>query len=125
MLLTLSAGCVSDAGSVFRGGPHQTTQVQVTEGQRFSLEVYDNPSIGYNWRLEARPDAEVASFVREEVERKGEGHGAGGVTRYLFDAHSRGSTTVKLFNCWRCNRTPTTNESKANSGEAVFRITVR
>lgn len=131
LVLLPLAGCgagsaVNDYGKVVKGAKGATVQVQVRQGERFSLAVSDNPSIGDDWELVELPDAKVASFISEERQSQGEAPGSGGTTYFVFNGKRPGTTEVRLLNCWRCgqNKTPTTEESKRQSGEAVFAVTV-
>ncbi|GAT64608.1 chagasin family peptidase inhibitor I42 [Planomonospora sphaerica] len=128
------AGCaagsaVSDHGKVTAGRIGTNVQVEVAPGQRFSLAVDENASVGDSWRMEALPDVAVASFISDEYEHEGEpGTTGGGGTRYfVFNAKRPGTTAVTLSNCWRCavDRVPADEQSRRLSGEATFRITVR
>ncbi|MGP3912459.1 protease inhibitor I42 family protein [Nonomuraea sp. 10N515B] len=126
------AGCgggtaVSDYGMVVKGAKGTTVAVEVRPGQRFSLAVADNPSVGDDWSLVAVPDTKVASFISEEHESEGGGPGSGGTTYFVFNPKRPGTTEIRLFNCWRCgqDRTPATEESRRQSGEAIFAVTVK
>ncbi|MDP4508274.1 protease inhibitor I42 family protein [Nonomuraea turcica] len=126
------AGCgggtaVSDYGMVVKGAKGTTVHVEVRPGQRFSLAVADNPSVGDDWSLVAVPDTKVASFISEEHEGEGGGPGSGGTTYFVFNPKRPGTTEIRLFNCWRCgqDRTPATEESRRQSGEAIFAVTVK
>ena len=132
MLALLAAGCgggsaVSDLGTVVKGAKGATVQVELRPGQRFSLAVADNPSVGDNWELVAVPDAKVASFISEEHESKSDTPGAARTSYFVFNSKRPGTTEVRLLDCWRCGqaKTPSTEESKQQSGEAIFAITVK
>ncbi|MFI6480616.1 protease inhibitor I42 family protein [Nonomuraea sp. NPDC050663] len=126
-LLICLTGCgagsaVSDYGTVIEGALGTTTRVEVTKGQRFSLAVPDNASVGDNWELVELPDPKVASYISEEYESEGEAPGSGGTGYFVFNAKWPGTTEVRLFNCWRCkDRAQATPES----GEAIFAVTVK
>jgi predicted secreted protein len=126
-----AAGCgagsaVNDLGVVVKGAKGKTVQVQLGTGQRFSLAVTDNPSVGDSWTLEAVPDTKVASFISHEKRPQGEGPGAGSTSYFVFNTKHPGTTEIKLFDCWRCGgTTPSTDESRQQSGEAIFALTVR
>ncbi|WP_188187699.1 protease inhibitor I42 family protein [Nonomuraea sp. SYSU D8015] len=131
LLATFAAGCgggtaVSDYGTVVKGAKGATVRVEVKSGQRFSLAVPANPSVGDSWSLAAMPDTKVASYISEEHEREGDGVGAGGTTYFVFNSKRPGTTEIRLHDCWRCgqDRTPKTEESRRMSGEAVFSVTV-
>ncbi|GAA4955877.1 putative secreted protein [Nonomuraea thailandensis] len=131
LLALLVAGCgagsaVSDYGKVVKGSKGATVQVEVHSGQRFSLAVTDNPSVGDSWELVELPDAKVASFISEEHQGEGGGPGSGRTTYFVFNGKLPGTTEIRLFDCWRCGQaaTPATEESRQQSGEAVFAVTV-
>nr|WP_260408015.1 protease inhibitor I42 family protein [Planomonospora venezuelensis] len=128
------AGCgagsaVYDYGEVVEGGVGRSTEVEVAPGQRFSLAVEDNASVGDSWKLGPLPDPKVASFISAEYESEGgeDTTGGGGVRYFVFNAKQRGTTAVTLSNCWRCTagRVPSDEQSRRLSGDAVFRITVK
>ncbi|MFI6322680.1 protease inhibitor I42 family protein [Nonomuraea sp. NPDC050556] len=126
LVLPLAGACspgsaVNNYGKVVQGTKGTTVQVEVAKGQRFSLAVPDNASIGDSWELVAVPDAKVASFISKEHEQKSDAPGAGGTSYFVFNAKQPGSTEVKLFDCYRCGTAKTTPES----GEAIFEITVK
>ncbi|WP_344470559.1 protease inhibitor I42 family protein [Nonomuraea monospora] len=131
LLALLAAGCgggsaVSDYGKVIKGSKGATVQVEVRSGQRFSLAVVDNPSVGDNWDLVEVPDAKVASFISEEHEGGSEEPGSGRTAYFVFNGKQPGTTEIRLFDCWRCGqaKTPGTEESRQQSGEAIFAVTV-
>ncbi|WP_433430849.1 protease inhibitor I42 family protein [Nonomuraea sp. CA-141351] len=132
MLALLVAGCgggsaVSDLGTVVKGAKGSNVRVELRSGQRFSLAVADNPSVGDNWDLVAVPDPKVASFISEEHKRTGDGVGAGGTTYFVFNSKRPGTIEIRLRDCWRCGQatTPPNEESRQQSGEAVFAVTVK
>ncbi|MEV0383676.1 protease inhibitor I42 family protein [Nonomuraea sp. NPDC050643] len=131
LIALLLTGCgggsaVSDYGTVIKGAKGATVPVEVRPGQRFSLAVSDNPSVGDNWDLVAVPDTKVASYISEERESDGDAPGSGGTTYFVFNGKQPGSTEIRLRNCWRCgqDKTPSTEESRRESGEAIFTVTV-
>ncbi|WP_336205466.1 protease inhibitor I42 family protein [Nonomuraea sp. LPB2021202275-12-8] len=129
-LVTVGCGAgsaVSDFGTVFTGAKGQTTRVELGTGQRFSLAVPDNASVGDSWALVAVPDPKVASYISEEHESDGGGPGSGGTTYFVFNAKRPGTAEIRLHNCWRCGtgRTPSGADSVRESGEAIFRVTVK
>lgn len=128
----LVAGCgagsaVNDLGTVVKGGKGQTVQVAAEPGDRFSLAVPDTPSIGDNWSLVAVPDPAVASFISKEHRTPDDkGPGSPGVGYFVFNAKHAGTTRITLYDCWRCQgKTPSADQSKQESGEAVFELTVK
>lgn len=131
LLPLLVTGCgagsaVSDYGKVVKGSKGATVRVEVRPGQRFSLAVSDNPSVGDSWDLVEVPDAKVASYISEERESDGDQPGSGGTSYFVFNGKQPGTTEIRLRDCWRCGqaKTPSTEESKQQSGEAVFAVTV-
>ncbi|MER5997063.1 protease inhibitor I42 family protein [Nonomuraea angiospora] len=131
-LALLAAGCgggsaVSDFGTVVKGSKGTTVPVELRPGQRFSLAVADNPSVGDEWKLVAVPDPKVASFISEEHKTEGGGVGAGGTTYFVFNSKRPGTTEIKLYDCWRCGQatTPPDEQSRQQSGEAVFTVSVK
>ncbi|WP_246266772.1 protease inhibitor I42 family protein [Nonomuraea typhae] len=132
LLAVTAAGCgagsaVSDYGTVIKGGKGQSVPVEVGQGQRFSLTVPDNPSVGDQWSLVEVPDAKVASFISEEHESEGGAPGSNGTGYFVFNAKRQGTTVVKLYNCWRCGteKTPSAPDSIRESGTATFTVTVK
>ncbi|MER6948588.1 protease inhibitor I42 family protein [Nonomuraea sp. NPDC000554] len=128
----LVAGCgagsaVNDLGTVVKGAKGTTVSVELGQGKRFSLAVADNASVGDSWTLEAVPDPKVASFISKEYRSEGGGPGSGGTSYFAFNTKHAGTTEIKLYNCWRCGKatTPTNEQSKQQSGEAIFAITVK
>ncbi|MCP2350331.1 protease inhibitor I42 family protein [Nonomuraea roseoviolacea] len=127
LIAAVTAGCgggaaVSDLGVVVKGAKGATVPVELRSGQRFSLAVPDDRSAGDSWTLEALPDATVASFISKEARRDD----ARGVTYFVFNAKRPGTSTIRLYDCWRCGgaTTPPTEESRLRSGEAIFDLTV-
>ncbi|GAA3708454.1 hypothetical protein GCM10022224_087490 [Nonomuraea antimicrobica] len=126
--LLLVAGCaagsaVSDYGKVIKGSADATVRAEVRPGQRFSLTVPDNPSVGDDWELVEVPDAKVASFISEEHEGESDLPGAGGTAYFVFNGKQPGSTEIRLRNCRMCRQTPAP-EGGGQTVEAVFVITV-
>ncbi|MEV0147934.1 MULTISPECIES: protease inhibitor I42 family protein [unclassified Nonomuraea] len=121
------AGCgggaaVSDLGVIVKGAKGATVPVELHSGQRFSLAVPDDPAAGDSWTLEAVPDAQVASYISKELRRDG----SSGTAYFVFNTKRPGTTSVRLYDCWRCGgaTSPPTEESRLRSGEAVFDLTV-
>ncbi|TMR92445.1 protease inhibitor I42 family protein [Nonomuraea basaltis] len=132
MVALLVAGCgggsaVNDFGTVVKGSKGETVRVELRPGQRFSLAVADNPSVGDSWSLVEAPDAKVASYISKERESEGDAPGSGGTAYFVFNSKRPGTAEIRLFNCWRCgqDRTPKDEESRRQSGEAIFAVTVR
>ena len=125
-----AGSAVNDYGQIFKGAKGSTVNVAVGTGQRFSLAVADNPSIGDQWRLMEVPDAKVASFISKEYVSDGGGPGSGGTSYFVFNSKQPGNTEIRLQDCWRCpsatpSATPVDAQSKAQSGEAIFSVIVK
>ncbi|MFC4060120.1 protease inhibitor I42 family protein [Planomonospora corallina] len=134
VLVTLVGGCgggraVGDYGKVAEGRVGATVPVEVAPGERFSLAVAENASVGDSWKLEELPDVALLSYIGDEYEHGGEPGttGGGGTRYYVFNAKRPGTASVTISNCWRCpvGRVPADEQSRRYSGEATFRITVR
>ncbi|GAA3139100.1 hypothetical protein GCM10010466_32800 [Planomonospora alba] len=133
-LAVLVAGCgggraVGDYGKVTEGRIGATAEVEVAPGERFSLAVAENASVGDSWKLEELPDVALLSYIGDEYEHEGgsDTTGGGGTRYYVFNAKRPGTASVTVSNCWRCpaGRVPADEQSRRRSGEATFRITVR
>ncbi|MFG1615228.1 protease inhibitor I42 family protein [Nonomuraea wenchangensis] len=131
LLLAACGGCgagsaVSDLGTVVKGAKGATVPVELRSGQRFSLAVTGNASVGDSWSLKAVPDTKVVSFISQEHQDESDRPGSGGTIYFVFNAKQPGTTEVRLFDCWRCGAggTPESEESRSQSGEAVFTLTV-
>ncbi|MEV0197742.1 hypothetical protein [Nonomuraea sp. NPDC050691] len=127
LIAAVAAGCgggaaVSDLGVVVKGAKGATVPVELRSGQRFSLAVPDDRSADDDWTLEALPDAHVASYISKEARRED----SQAVTYFVFNAKRPGTTTIRLYDCWRCGgaTTPPTEESRLRSGEAIFNLSV-
>ena len=87
--------------------------VRVSAGDRFSLLVSENTSVGDSWELRQRPEAAVVRFVRDEARGRlldrfrAPSDGGPSKTRYFtFEATAPGTVTIKLYNCFRGCRKP-------------------
>ncbi|SEK90096.1 protease inhibitor I42 family protein [Nonomuraea pusilla] len=132
LLASALTGCgagsaVNDLGTVAKGAKGSTVRVEVRQGDRFSLAVAENASVGDHWSLEAVPDAKVASYISKEYRSDGGGTGSGGTSYFVFNAKHAGTAEIRLRDCWRCGgaATPATEESRRESGEALFQVTVK
>lgn len=127
-LLAPLTGCGSgnlDHGEVFRPTAAGGSAVAVDAGEVFSLALDQNASIGDNWSLRTAPDAGIATATGEEYVAGGGGAGGGGTRYFVFRAERAGRTTLTLFNCYRCDRTPETADSRAHSRTVTVDLTVR
>jgi predicted secreted protein len=91
-----------------RGGPAEFTvedrTIAVASGESFTIAVEDNPSVGDDWLLSDEPDEEIVTAEGDHyvADPEEEDTAGGGGTRYFrFEAHSVGTTTVELLNCYR------------------------
>lgn len=122
LLALLAAGCgsgsaVNDLGTVVKGAKGTTVSAELGAGKRFSLAVPD--SADDEWDLVAVPDARVASYISEERDS--------GTSYFVFNSKYPGTAEIRLRDCHGCggSSTPPTEESRRESGEAIFEITVR
>ncbi|NUR86004.1 MAG: hypothetical protein HOY71_18140 [Nonomuraea sp.] len=122
LLALLAAGCgsgsaVSDLGTVVKGAKGATVGAELPTGRRFSLAV--TGSADDEWDLVEVPDAKVASYISEEHE--------GDTTYFVFNSKYPGAAEIRLRDCHACagSSTPPTEESRRESGEAIFTITVK
>ncbi|NUO99554.1 MAG: hypothetical protein HOV96_00975 [Nonomuraea sp.] len=122
LLALLATGCgsgsaVNDLGTVVEGAKGTTVRAELPAGRRFSLAV--PASADDAWDLVAVPDAKVASYISEEHE--------GATDYFVFNTKYPGTAEIRLRDCRRCggSTTPSTEESRRESGEAIFAITVK
>lgn len=103
------AGCGSDAADRSGGTTVESSAivtvtgsgpVSLRVGQQLDVTLESNPTTGYDWLIDAAPDAAV-------IEQAGEPSyqpapvasnvvGSGGTTTFRFDARAAGTTTVVL-----------------------------
>jgi inhibitor of cysteine peptidase len=110
LALLVAAGCsagsaVRDYGTVVKGREGVTSQVQLAQGQRFTLAV-PSDAAGDDWELAGVPDAKVASFISEEHQSDQN------MTYFVFNAKSPGNAEIRL------------RVTAPSDGEAVFAVTV-
>lgn len=100
-----------DGGSADDGAPakkvfkEDDTSIKVAVGEKFGIRVDENASIGDAWKLVSAPDPSILkdegnSYKAEPGEPK---PGSGGQREFKFKARAPGSTTVTLFDCYRCS----------------------
>ncbi len=73
-------------------------------GDRFTLSVEANPSVGDGWRVADTFDDSVVAFIGEDFESDdptGEAVGAGGTVVFTFEAVGPGATVITLENLFR------------------------
>lgn len=98
------------------------TSITVDAGDRFSIVVRDNASIGDDWSVRSQPDEAVVTPEGDvHVSEGGSGTGGGGKRYFTFTARKAGTGEVELFNCSRCGTAPESKDSRA----VTFQITVR
>lgn len=123
LLLTLYslAALLTSGPTVF--GP-QDTVISVAPGERFSIELADNPSTGYRWSVTPpAPDHHVLRQLGTHFDADAPGTAGAGGTRYLdFQAVRPGVTELGLRFCFKCG---TEEGDRGDGGERLaFRITV-
>jgi inhibitor of cysteine peptidase len=102
VLLALTAACGT---STDEPTSHPTTDGRVTAdvGERFTLTVDENASLGERWYLATpKPDDSVVRGRGQRYESDSEGEpvpGAGGGRVFTFEATGTGSTRIVLLHC--------------------------
>jgi inhibitor of cysteine peptidase len=71
----------------------QDSDITVTRGATFVIELPATPSTGYSWSAQ---DDELVSLENSEPVRGGSAPGAAGMQRLTFRAQATGSTTLEL-----------------------------
>lgn len=81
------------------------TEIVVSPGDRFSVQVPDDPDDGYRWIIaEPRPDPAVLKAVGGREVPDGPPPSATGPQHYLdFEALRAGRTDLRLLRCLRCS----------------------
>ncbi|WP_078859613.1 protease inhibitor I42 family protein [Streptomyces rubellomurinus] len=120
--LAASASNQPDRGRIL--GPDERS-VTLTPGDRFSIAVEDNASIGDDWSIvDPRADTAVVAAV-DQVTDYPPGYekyiGGGGTAYYIFEAKGRGTTTITLHNCFRICDDPEIGKDVYNT----YTVTVR
>ncbi|MEU6235207.1 protease inhibitor I42 family protein [Kitasatospora sp. NPDC047058] len=137
LAVVLAAGLTA-CGQGGPGGPARgrvlgadERSVSVAPGERFSVSVRDNASVGDYWSLaDPQPDAAVVAKVDEVLDTPDDAEGkdgAGGTRFYVFEARSAGTTTITLFNCFRslCNDPKTSDQDRTLLVRNTYTVTVR
>ena len=112
VLVTGCGGSGSAGGTTFDnpGAP-----LSVEAGKPFALTLPENPSTGYRWRFETRPDDEIVRFEDSsfELEEGGEDRdGAGGTRTFRFRAGRIGRTEFELASVFDSGGTERTGDSR-------------
>lgn len=104
ILETFRAVAVDGGGPEDGASDGDGTAVSASVGERFTLSVEANPSVGDGWQVAGTFDDSVVSFVGEEFESDdptGEMVGAGGTVVFTFEAVGAGTTVITLENHFR------------------------
>ncbi|GAA0470373.1 MULTISPECIES: protease inhibitor I42 family protein [Streptomyces] len=102
----------------------QDTVISVSPGERFSIELDDNPGTGYRWTIESpAPDPHVLKPAGSHYDAREPVTAGSGGTRYLeFQAVREGRTELSLRHCFQCG---TDRADPDRGGELLaFRVTV-
>ncbi|POX39719.1 hypothetical protein C3486_17080 [Streptomyces sp. Ru73] len=114
--------------AVLTAGPEvygpQDTVISVSPGERFVIELDDNPSTGYRWSIESpAPDPDVLKPAGSHYDADEPVVTGSGGTRYLeFQAVRAGRTELALRHCFQCG----TGQADPDRGgeQLAFRVTV-
>jgi len=109
LVAALAAGCTEssapDDSLPDRGReyPVDTKRVTVGVGERFSVVVTSNASIGDNWVMRVQPDQAVLTTTGADYvpDASGDVVGGGGREFFVFTGKAAGTTTFELYNCFR------------------------
>lgn len=111
-------------------GPEERS-VTLAVGERFTIAVRDNTSVGDRWSVvDPKPDAAVAALADEKLdlpEKSKTADGVGGTRFYTFEAKGGGTTAVTLLNCFRgyCNLPAPSDENRKMIVRTTYTVTVR
>jgi len=103
------------------------TTIKVAVGEKFGIRVKENASIGDAWKLVSQPDDRILedegnSYKADQAEPM---PGSGGQREFKFKARAAGTTTVTLFDCYRCaGNGQVSPENSAYAKRITFTITV-
>ncbi|GAB2778793.1 protease inhibitor I42 family protein [Streptomyces daliensis] len=102
------------------------TSVSVAPGETFSLQLEENASTGYRWRVEEpEPDADVVTGTGSRYEADEPVLVGSGGGRYLdFRAGEPGHTKIKLLYCRQCG-TPDEDTGSPEATTVTFDVTVQ
>jgi inhibitor of cysteine peptidase len=71
--------------------------IEVKSGEQFVIQLDSNPTTGYAWAVQSNTDPAVAKKTASQyLAAQPAVVGSGGVQRLVFDARTRGSTTIVL-----------------------------
>ncbi|WP_051872394.1 protease inhibitor I42 family protein [Streptomyces sclerotialus] len=102
----------------------QDTVISVSSGERFSIELDDNPGTGFRWSIESpAPDPRVLKPAGSHYEAREPVVAGSGGTRYLeFQAVRAGRAELTLRHCFQCG---TDRADPGRGGERLaFSVTV-
>ncbi|MET9294928.1 protease inhibitor I42 family protein [Streptomyces sp. NPDC003077] len=99
------------------------TKITVSAGDRFSVQLAENPATGYRWVLaDPRPDPAVLRSVGGHYDATERITADPGGTRYLdFVATGSGRTRIELRRCFRCG---TEGADQRDAKRVTFRVVV-
>ena len=118
---------VEDGAPVKKVFKEDDTTIKVAVGEKFGIRVKENASIGDAWRLVSAPDPSILkdegnSYKADSAEPM---PGSGGQREFKFKARATGTTTVTLFDCYRCSGAGEVSpENSAYAKRITFTVTV-
>jgi predicted secreted protein len=103
LALTLG-GCGGNSPAPIQEFTRGDSTISVEVGDRFTISLDANPSVGDDWRVVAGADAGVVELRQEQLapDEPDGPPGSGGTEIFEFEAVSPGTTELELFNCYRC-----------------------
>jgi predicted secreted protein len=112
LIALLVSGCGADAPNQPTNAPADhgkefdgtvTPHIQVKPGERFSVVLPENASVGDKWELKAPPDQKIAKTEEDDyVSDSGPGNvGGGGKRFFVFTAAQAGDSSIEVYNCFR------------------------
>ncbi|MEU1289829.1 protease inhibitor I42 family protein [Kitasatospora sp. NPDC005856] len=138
VLAAIMAAGLTACGQDGPGGPDrgrvlgaEERSVTLAVGERFTIAVRDNTSVGDRWSVvDPKPDAAVAALAEEKLdlpEKSKTADGVGGTRFYTFEAKGSGTTAVTLLNCFRgyCNLPAPSDENRKMIVRTTYTVTVR
>jgi predicted secreted protein len=103
----LATGCGADAPAPTGHGrefPATTTpHISIKNGERFSVVVEENASVGDRWQIKGGPDPKIARTEPDDYVADAQKNlpGGGGKRYFVFTATGPGISAIELFNCFR------------------------
>lgn len=124
LLMTgLLAGCASSPSVPTFGRPDD--RIAVSRGTTFDIVLDANASVGDDWRVVGQPDRAVAEPSGENHRSDSDLPGSPGQDVFSFRATGAGTTTISIFNCYRCvGADQPTAENQRLSQTLRFTLTV-